>query len=65
MKRYEHLGRIRRADPVADAPATRQSRQAEGCSDGYRGADLGTCPAPGLRGCPVRRRDTSAVGPVE
>lgn len=31
----------------------RQNWEIKGYPDGYRVAELGTCPVPGVRGCPV------------
>ncbi|WP_181797492.1 oxygenase MpaB family protein [Streptomyces sp. WELS2] len=59
-------GRLVRLLPPRRSPHfARQNREIKGYPDGYRVADLGTHPVPGLRGCPVRHRDTSAADPVE
>ncbi|MEW2626093.1 oxygenase MpaB family protein [Streptomyces sp. NPDC048106] len=54
--------RVVRLLPPRRAPHyARQNREIKGYPNGYRVADLGTHPVPGLRGCPVRHLDTSAV----
>ncbi|TQL00833.1 uncharacterized protein DUF2236 [Streptomyces puniciscabiei] len=59
-------GRCVRLLPPRRAPHfARQNREVKGYPDGYRVADLGTRPVPGLRGCPVRNRDTSAADVAE
>jgi hypothetical protein len=59
-------GRLVRLLPPRRAPHfARQNWEIKGYPDGYRVADLGTRPVPGLRGCPVRRRDGSAPDVVE
>ncbi|MEU3412992.1 oxygenase MpaB family protein [Streptomyces sp. NPDC006658] len=59
-------GRLVRLLPPRRTPHfARQNWEIKGYPDGYRVADLGTRPVPGLRGCPVRHRDTSAADPVE
>ena len=51
-------GRAVRLLPPRRAPHfARQNREIRSYPDGYRLADLGTHPVPGLRGCPVRRPD--------
>lgn len=51
-------GRAVRLLPPRDAPHfARQNREIKSYPDGYRLADLGTSPVPGLRGCPVRHPD--------
>ncbi|MFH8448979.1 oxygenase MpaB family protein [Streptomyces fungicidicus] len=51
-------GRAVRLLPPRDAPHfARQNREIRSYPDGYRLADLGTSPVPGLRGCPVRHPD--------
>ncbi|MFJ8095574.1 oxygenase MpaB family protein [Streptomyces griseofuscus] len=53
-------GRMVRLLPPRRAPHfARQNREIKGYPNGYRVADLGTRPVPGLRGCPVRHLDTS------
>jgi hypothetical protein len=53
-------GRMVRLMPPRRRPHfARQNREIKGYPNGYRVADLGTHPVPGLRGCPVRPRDTS------
>ncbi|MFH8341941.1 oxygenase MpaB family protein [Streptomyces sp. AM6-12] len=53
-------GRIVRLLPPRRTPHfARQNREIKGYPNGYRVADLGTRPVPGLRGCPVRHLDTS------
>jgi hypothetical protein len=48
-------GRTVRLLPPRRAPHfARQNREIKGYPDGYRLADLGTWPTPGVRGCPVR-----------
>ncbi|AYN42619.1 DUF2236 domain-containing protein [Streptomyces dangxiongensis] len=59
-------GRLVRLLPPRRVPHfARQNREIKGYPNGYRVADLGTCPVPGLRGCPVRYRDGSAADTVE
>ncbi|MFF1284040.1 oxygenase MpaB family protein [Streptomyces sp. NPDC058299] len=59
-------GRLVRLLPPRRTPHfARQNREIRGYPNGYRVADLGTRPVPGLRGCPVRPRDGSAADPVE
>ncbi|CAM5597267.1 hypothetical protein STENM223S_11592 [Streptomyces tendae] len=54
-------GRAVRLLPPRRAPHhARQNREIKGYPNGYRLAELGTRPVPGLRGCPVRGIDTSA-----
>ncbi|MEU6461332.1 oxygenase MpaB family protein [Streptomyces sp. NPDC046976] len=53
-------GRMVRLLPPRRAPHfARQNREIKGYPNGYRVADLGTRPVPGVRGCPVRHLDTS------
>jgi hypothetical protein len=55
-------GRLVRLLPPRTAPHfARQNREIKGYPNGYRVGALGTRPTPGLRGCPVRHRDISAV----
>ncbi|WP_181387482.1 oxygenase MpaB family protein [Streptomyces sp. Act143] len=55
-------GRAVRLLPPRSAPHfARQNWEIKGYPDGYRLADLGTRPVPGVRGCPVRHLDGSAV----
>ncbi|MFE0798798.1 oxygenase MpaB family protein [Streptomyces sp. NPDC058812] len=55
-------GRAVRLMPPRRAPHhARQNWEIKGYPNGYRLAELGTRPVPGLRGCPVRHIDTSAV----
>ncbi|WP_329341873.1 DUF2236 domain-containing protein [Streptomyces sp. NBC_00663] len=55
-------GRAVRLLPPRRAPHfARQNWEIKGYPDGYRLADLGTRPTPGVRGCPVPHRDGSAV----
>ncbi|MBE8470673.1 oxygenase MpaB family protein [Streptomyces justiciae] len=55
-------GRAVRLLPPRSAPHfARQNWEIKGYPDGYRLADLGTRPVPGVRGCPVRPLDGSAV----
>ncbi|MEU6599498.1 oxygenase MpaB family protein [Streptomyces flaveolus] len=56
---------VRLLPPRRGSHFARQNWEVKGYPDGYRVADLGTRPVPGLRGCPVRHRDSSAAGPVE
>ncbi|WP_251092373.1 oxygenase MpaB family protein [Streptomyces sp. Caat 7-52] len=56
---------VRLLPPRRDPHFARQNREVKGYPNGYRVADLGTHPVPGLRGCPVRHEGTSAAGPVE
>ncbi|MEU0333484.1 oxygenase MpaB family protein [Streptomyces sp. NPDC006193] len=59
-------GRLVRLLPPRRTPHfARQNWEVKGYPHGYRAADLGTHPVPGLRGCPVRHRETSATDPVE
>ncbi|MFB0614979.1 oxygenase MpaB family protein [Streptomyces sp. AGS-58] len=59
-------GRLVRLLPPRRTPHfARQNREIRGYPNGYRVADLGTRPVPGLRGCPVRSREGSAADPVE
>ncbi|WP_225821816.1 oxygenase MpaB family protein [Streptomyces naphthomycinicus] len=59
-------GRLVRLLPPRRAPHyARQNWEIKGYPNGYRVADLGTHPVPGMGGCPVRHRDTSAVDSVE
>jgi hypothetical protein len=51
-------GRLVRLLPPRRSPHfARQNREVKGYRDGYRVAELGTCPVPGLRGCPVSSAD--------
>jgi len=55
-------GRAVRLLPPRSAPHfARQNWEIKGYPDGYRLAELGTRPVPGVRGCPVRRPDGPAV----
>jgi hypothetical protein len=55
-------GRVVRLLPPRRAPHfARQNWEIKGYPNGYRVADLGTRPVPGLRGCPVRHLDTLAA----
>lgn len=55
-------GRAVRLMPPRRAPHhARQNREIKGYPNGYRLAELGTRPVPGVRGCPVRHIDTSAA----
>ncbi|MES9523511.1 oxygenase MpaB family protein [Streptomyces capoamus] len=56
---------VRLLPPRRASHFARQNREVKGYPDGYRVAGLGTRPVPGLRGCPVRHRDSSAAGPAE
>ncbi|MGW3265339.1 oxygenase MpaB family protein [Streptomyces sp. NPDC001056] len=59
-------GRVVRLLPPRRSPHfARQNREIKGYPNGYRVADLGTRPVPGLRGCPVRHLDTSAADSAE
>ncbi|MQY37258.1 hypothetical protein SRB17_52620 [Streptomyces sp. RB17] len=59
-------GRLVRLLPPRRAPHfARQNREVKGYPGGYRVAELGTRPVPGLGGCPVRHRDGSAADVVE
>ncbi|MER5294405.1 oxygenase MpaB family protein [Streptomyces pharetrae] len=54
-------GRAVRLLPPRRSPHfARQNWEIKGYPDGYRLADLGTWPTPGVRGCPVRHRGGSA-----
>lgn len=49
-------GRLVRLMPPRRSPHfARQNWEIKGYPDGYRVAELGTCPVPGVRGCPVSR----------
>ncbi|MET9898900.1 oxygenase MpaB family protein [Streptomyces sp. NPDC006446] len=51
-------GRLVRLLPPRRSPHfARQNREIKGYRDGYRVAELGTCPVPGVRGCPVSPAD--------
>ncbi|AIV37808.1 oxygenase MpaB family protein [Streptomyces sp. MPA0124] len=55
-------GRVVRLLPPRRAPHhARQNREIKGYPNGYRLAELGTRPVPGVRGCPVRHIDTSVA----
>ncbi|WP_312038275.1 oxygenase MpaB family protein [Streptomyces galbus] len=55
-------GRLVRLLPPRRRPHhARQNREIKSYPDGYRLDELGTRPVPGLRGCPVRQGDGSAV----
>ncbi|MET7652004.1 MULTISPECIES: oxygenase MpaB family protein [unclassified Streptomyces] len=55
-------GRLVRLMPPRRAPHhARQNREIKGYPNGYRLGELGTCPVPGVRGCPVRHTGGSAV----
>ncbi|MDR6975099.1 hypothetical protein J2X68_001783 [Streptomyces sp. 3330] len=55
-------GRVVRLLPPRRAPHhARQNREIKGYPNGYRLAELGTRPVPGVRGCPVRRTGGSAA----
>lgn len=59
-------GRLVRLLPPRRVPHhARQNREIKGYPNGYRLADLGTRPVPGLRGCPVRSTGAAAADPVE
>jgi hypothetical protein len=59
-------GRAVRLLPPRRAPHyARQNREIKGYPNGYRLADLGTRPVPGVRGCPVRHTGPSAVASGE
>lgn len=59
-------GRLVRLLPPRRSPHfARQNREIKGYPNGYRVAGLGTCPVPGLHGCPVSHRDSSAADAVE
>ncbi|MGY4279651.1 oxygenase MpaB family protein [Streptomyces sp. M18.1] len=52
-------GRTVRLMPPRSTPHhARQNREIKGYPNGYRLAELGTRPVPGVRGCPVRHLDT-------
>lgn len=54
-------GRLVRLLPPRRAPHfARQNREIKSYPGGYRPADLGTRPVPGMGGCPVRHLDASA-----
>jgi hypothetical protein len=52
---------VRLMPPRRAAHFARQNWEIKGYPNGYRIADLGTRPVPGVRGCPVRRAGTSAT----
>ncbi|WP_406010397.1 DUF2236 domain-containing protein [Streptomyces sp. NBC_00637] len=55
-------GRLVRLLPPRRAPHhARQNREIKGYPNGYRLGELGTCPVPGVRGCPVRPTGGSAA----
>lgn len=55
-------GRAVRLLPPRRAPHyARQNREIKGYPNGYRLGELGTCPVPGVRGCPVRPAGGSTV----
>ncbi|MEU6097125.1 oxygenase MpaB family protein [Streptomyces sp. NPDC047079] len=59
-------GRLVRLMPPRRSPHfARQNWEIKGYPDGYRIADLGTHPVPGVKGCPVRREGGSATTPAE
>lgn len=59
-------GRLVRLMPPRRAPHhARQNWEIKGYPNGYRIADLGTRPVPGVRGCPVRPERSSATRPGE
>ncbi|MGV9251949.1 oxygenase MpaB family protein [Streptomyces sp. NPDC003697] len=51
---------VRLLPPRRDPHFARQNWEIKSYPDGYRPADLGTRPVPGVRGCPVRRPAGSA-----
>lgn len=65
VRRAHVAGLVRLPPPCRTPHFARQNREIEGCPNGYRPADLGTRPVPGMRGCPVRRLDTSAADGLE
>lgn len=67
VRRAVHArGRLVRLLPPRRSPHfARQNREIRSYPGGYRVAELGTHPVPGLRGCPVRHRDILAGGGVE
>jgi hypothetical protein len=59
-------GRLVRLLPPRRAPHfARQNWEIRSYPNGYRLADLGTRPVPGVRGCPVRSTDAPAARPAE
>jgi hypothetical protein len=59
-------GRLVRLLPPRRAPHfARQNWEIKGYPNGYRVADLGTCPVPGVKGCPARQAGTSETSPAE
>ncbi|OIJ95670.1 oxygenase MpaB family protein [Streptomyces colonosanans] len=59
-------GRLVRLMPPRRAPHfARQNWEIKSYPDGYRVADLGTRPVPGVKGCPVRRAGMSPASLVE
>ncbi|MET7286354.1 oxygenase MpaB family protein [Streptomyces sp. NPDC005573] len=59
-------GRLVRLLPPRRSPHfARQNREVKGYPNGYQVAGLGTRPVPGMGGCPVRHRGTSAADAAE
>ncbi|MFI7321277.1 oxygenase MpaB family protein [Streptomyces venezuelae] len=59
-------GRTVRLMPPRSAPHYAcQNREIKGYPNGYVVAELGSFPVPGVRGCPVPHKGTSASAPVE
>ncbi|AZM51562.1 DUF2236 domain-containing protein [Streptomyces sp. WAC 01529] len=59
-------GRAVRLMPPRSAPHyARQNWEIKGYPDGYEVAELGSFPMPGVRGCPVPHKGSSAVTPTE
>ncbi|MEU5683490.1 DUF2236 domain-containing protein [Streptomyces venezuelae] len=59
-------GRVVRLMPPRRLPHyARQNREIKGYPDGYEVAELGSFPVPGVRGCPVPHKGTSASTSVE
>ncbi|MEI5100685.1 oxygenase MpaB family protein [Streptomyces sp. PmtG] len=56
---------VRLMPPRAKPHYARQNWEIKGYPDGYRVAELGTFPVPGVRGCPVRHVDPPAAASAE
>ncbi|WP_097257600.1 oxygenase MpaB family protein [Streptomyces sp. Ag109_G2-15] len=56
---------VRLLPPRRTAHFARQNWEIKGYPNGYRPADLGTRPVPGMGGCPVRHLDASAADGLE
>ncbi|MCW7941738.1 peptidase [Streptomyces hygroscopicus] len=56
---------VRLMPPRRASHFARQNWEIKGYPNGYRVADLGTYPVPGMKGCPVRQARPSATTPSE